>query len=306
MGSTRLSIQAISNAKSFLDLTLPLRQLDPIGTNQIASIAIAIATGDRSPEGISFFVAFATNDDGDNPPEVIVTAFAMYSSSRGVFLSPSMSSDEATTLGEIVAHTVEPLLVELTGIGAAAVAFNDSYCRHRPQPTAAVWKEDLLLYVLGNLQPPSPSTVAGAMRVATVETDTGLLTAWTIEFFEYIGIPAQDAPHFTASGLKRQALFVWEVEGTPVGFAGYAPPVDVEGETVYRIGPVFIASMEQRKGYASGLTAALSQHLQATNQSRSSRVCLFADAANPASNKAYQNAGFEVHSQLAAYSFEPK
>ncbi|ETV88708.1 hypothetical protein H257_00227 [Aphanomyces astaci] len=64
--------------------------------------------------------------------------------------------------------------------------------------------------------------------------------------------------------------------------------------------------MKRRKGYALGLSAALSQHLQPTNQSRSSRMCHFADAANPASNKAYQNAGFEVHSQLAAYSFEPK
>ncbi|RHY32738.1 hypothetical protein DYB32_002280, partial [Aphanomyces invadans] len=87
-------------------------------------------------------------------------------------------------------------------------------------------------------------------------------------------------------------MFMWVVDGKPVGFASYAPDVEVDGETVYRIGSVFITPTERCKGYASALTAALSQHVRASNPSQTARVCLFADAANPASNKAYQRIGF--------------
>ncbi|RHY32737.1 hypothetical protein DYB32_002281 [Aphanomyces invadans] len=298
MTATSPTIQAILDAQAFLDRTLSLRRHDPIGTNQIASIAIAIATGARSPDGIQFFVVGAVDDTRECN---VVKAFAMYSTSRGVFLSPAMTPDEASAVGEHVAITVEPLLFEVTGSNAATTAFNAAYCRNRRSLTTPVWQENLLSYVLGTLR--LPLSVAGTMRVASAEHDSDLVTAWSTEFFEYIGAPAQDAVPFAAAGLRRQAIFLWEVEGKPVGFAGFAPPVTVEGETVYRIGPVFVSSTERRKGYASGLTAALSQHLQAMNTSRSSRVCLFADAANPASNKAYQNVGFELHSQSVAYSF---
>ncbi|RHZ06030.1 hypothetical protein DYB31_009048 [Aphanomyces astaci] len=294
-------IEAIRDPQSFLTLTLSLRRLDPIGSSQIAAIASDIAYGVRSPDGVRFFVASATSLERG----VVVTSFAMHSSGRGLLLSPTVSMEEATELGEIFANTVELLLVQVMGNDSATAAFNASYCRHRSSPTTSAWKEDLIMYVLGNLQPPSPSKVAGAMRSASIGRDADLLTAWSMQFLEYIQAPTDDAAPFVARGFKRHALFVWEVDGNPVGFAGYASPVTVEGETVFKIGPVFVAPSERRQGYASALTAALCRHLLESNiLPTAARICLFANAANPASNKAYQNVGFELHSRRVAYSLE--
>ncbi|RHY78525.1 hypothetical protein DYB38_007493 [Aphanomyces astaci] len=87
-----------------------------------------------------------------------------------------------------------------------------------------------------------------------------------------------------------------------VGFAAHHPPVVTEGEAIFRVGPVFVTPQERRRGYASAMTAELSRLLKVACQT-ASRVMLFADANNPASNKAYQNVGFVQASEVGVYNF---
>ncbi|KAF0692034.1 Aste57867_16836 [Aphanomyces stellatus] len=142
------------------------------------------------------------------------------------------------------------------------------------------------------------------MRMAASD-DLALLKEWAVAFFAFIGAPVADAPGFIERALPAQALFIWEnAAGEPVGFAGHAPPVQLDDNIVYRIGPVFVPESERRKGYASALTAALSAYVMAKDVKATARVCLYADAANPASNKAYQNVGFMLHSETSAFDFE--
>ncbi|KAF0752759.1 hypothetical protein AaE_005915 [Aphanomyces astaci] len=102
--------------------------------------------------------------------------------------------------------------------------------------------------------------------------------------------------------MERQPLYVWQVNGRVVGFAAHHPPVVTESEAIFRVGPVFVMPQERRRGYASAMTAELSRQLKVACQTPS-RVMLFADANNPASNKAYQNVGFAQASEVGMYNF---
>ncbi|KAF0685132.1 Aste57867_22903 [Aphanomyces stellatus] len=230
-----------------------------------------------------------------------ITSFAMWNSTRGVYLSPTVSSDEAATFGELVGSMEnQPLVIQCSGVRHVASAFSVAYCRHH-QPTAQFHlKKDLLLYVLETVQ--TPTHVTGRMRQGTAE-DMPFLKDWASQFFAFIGAPLVDASGFMARALPT--IFIWDDEaGTPVAFAGYAPPVQVDETIVYRIGPVFVPEHERRKGYASALTAALSLHVLTKDENVTARVCLYADAANPASNKAYQNVGYVPVSETSEFEFE--
>jgi predicted GNAT family acetyltransferase len=94
-----------------------------------------------------------------------------------------------------------------------------------------------------------------------------------------------------------QAAFVWEVGGRPVSLvvAGSPTPHGI------RIGPVYTPPAARRRGYASALTAAVSQ-LQ-LDQGR--RYCfLFTDLANPTSNWIYRSIGYEPVIDVNQYRFE--
>ncbi|KAH9089843.1 hypothetical protein LEN26_019016 [Aphanomyces euteiches] len=276
-------------------LSASFRKADPIATNQIASIAIEVANGTRPGADVRFWLVL-TGDD--------VSGLAMSNLSHGVLLSTSVSPADAAALGDILASSTDGHVVpEVVGTNASVQAFIESYTKSHPTSLGAFWKEDLLLYTLDNNATIDTSRFQGQMRVANAETDFDLLVQWAHDFHEYIGAPSRDTTPFVERGLKRKALFLWQVDGIPVAFGGHAAPVNLGDETIFRLVPIFVASAERRKGYGSALTAALSRHLQASC-STPSRICLYADASNPASNKAYQNVGFVLHSQVCTYGFD--
>ena len=66
------------------------------------------------------------------------------------------------------------------------------------------------------------------------------------------------------------------------------------------LNPVFTPSQFRRRGYASAVTAALSQILLDAGY----RFCsLFTDLANPTSNKIYQQIGYRSVCDVDAYRF---
>jgi predicted GNAT family acetyltransferase len=91
-------------------------------------------------------------------------------------------------------------------------------------------------------------------------------------------------------------LVLWEDEGRTVSLAGFG------GRTPNgtRIGPVYTPPELRGRGYASALTAAVTQRLLDSGM----RFCfLFTDLANPTSNSIYQRIGYEPVGDVDQWSF---
>ena len=77
------------------------------------------------------------------------------------------------------------------------------------------------------------------------------------------------------------------------------PIVQTPAGSVARIGPVFTPAHLRGRGYASAVTAALSDELL----QRCAVVMLFTDAANPTSNAVYARLGYKVVADVVEVSF---
>lgn len=71
--------------------------------------------------------------------------------------------------------------------------------------------------------------------------------------------------------------------------AGHNMTVSTPGARVTRVGPVFTPRSQRRRGYAAGVTAAVTAGLL----DQDSSVMLFADEANATSNSVYQSLGYQ-------------
>ncbi|CAK4676163.1 hypothetical protein LEN26_019017 [Aphanomyces euteiches] len=284
---TTFNVTQLNDADEFVGCTAALRATDLIGSSLIASIAEAAR---KANDGATQFWIATTKEP---------TAYAL-TSSRGVVLSPFASPEDADALGECIAKNVTYELPQVNGQADSIEAFARGFSRVHPNATFH-HKFTILVYELKALA--IPSNVPGALRVATKELDLELLIEWSNAFFKHENESFAGVNAFVTGYLERQALFVWEVNGYPVGFLS-SEPFLVGNMTVYRIGPVYTAPEERRKGYASAMTAALSQRLQQLCPTSSCRIMLNADAANPASNKAYQNVDFVLHSESATYTIQ--
>lgn len=134
----------------------------------------------------------------------------------------------------------------------------------------------------------APLPAPGEMRPATL-ADRDLVVDWIVAFGEE-ALPEVDAARVAASvddslaGIGRR-IFLWQ-DGEPVSLAGAG------GETPHgiRIGPVYTPPSLRGRGYASALTAAVTQAM--LDEGR--RFCfLYTDLANRTSNKIYQAIGYE-------------
>ncbi len=96
---------------------------------------------------------------------------------------------------------------------------------------------------------------------------------------------------------KVRGLMIWEIEGLPVSMAGYAGPTP----NGIRIGAVYTPPEQRKQGYASAVTAGLSQHLLNTGY----KFCfLFTDLLNPTSNHIYQQIGYNPVSDVDRIDFK--
>lgn len=131
-----------------------------------------------------------------------------------------------------------------------------------------------------------PKSVPGGRRQAT-EADRSLLLDWLTAFHREAGdLAAEAAQRGVERFLKDDTggLWLWQ-DKTPVSLVGSSGPT---GSGI-RVGPVYTPPPERGKGYASWLTAEVTQHR--LNQGYR-RVFLFTDLANPTSNKIYQAIGY--------------
>ena len=144
-----------------------------------------------------------------------------------------------------------------------------------------------------------PSGVPGRMR--DYERGDRELAARWIDAFTEEALP-EPPPDSSEEFVDRRAEdpdgghVFWEDEGRTVSMAGFG------GRTPNgtRVGPVYTPPELRGRGYASALTAALTQRLLDGGL----RFCfLFTDLANPTSNSIYQRIGYEPVSDIDLWSF---
>lgn len=142
--------------------------------------------------------------------------------------------------------------------------------------------------------PPQPT---GAMRQAVAE-DVELVAGWILAF-QLEAMP-RDAGTLEQARWQAEArieagdFFVWE-DGEPAAMAAKSRPTP----NGCSIGPVYTPPERRSRGYATALTAALSQHLL---DSGKRFTTLFTDLANPISNSIYQKIGYEPVCDFSEYA----
>jgi hypothetical protein len=140
------------------------------------------------------------------------------------------------------------------------------------------------------LPPPLPG---GTCRVAT-EADLPTVANWAEAFLDEIGHDDPSDPTEVAQEqIEAGSLRLWCDEG-PVSMAAWAGRT---GRTV-RINSVYTPPEQRGRGYASACVASLTQEL--LDEGLHS-CCLYADLANPTSNKIYQAVGYRPICDVTEY-----
>ncbi len=170
---------------------------------------------------------------------------------------------------------------------------------------AAVWVEQtgsqvhvhrrMRLYRLAELSWPDPRP-EGARRPAG-EGDVALMTSWFSAFVQEVDDLADtDQAAAVREKISYGGLTVWEIRGAPAAMAG----VTRRAAGMVRVGPVYTPPELRGHGYASAVTAEVSQAALAGG---ADEVLLYTDLANPVSNSIYQRIGYQPVEDRVVLSF---
>ncbi len=223
---------------------------------------------------------------------------AMRTPPFNVILSlPAANANLDDSLALIAADTqaLYPDLPGVLGAAALSMAFAAEWERRTGIPGAVSMRERI--YQIEQVNP--VEGVPGAMRRAA-PSDRKLVAAWIAAFSAEAHTepvePLDWADRIIAADPAMRGMYLWEHGGSAVSFAGYNAPT-AHG---IRIGPVYTPPELRGHGYASALTAALTQMLLDGGR----RFCfLFTDLANPTSNKIYQAIGYRPVVDVNVYRF---
>jgi uncharacterized protein len=278
------------DAAAFLTEAEPLLLADEARHNLILGIAGTIRD---SPGHYPTRDLWVVRDDG------AVVAAAVRTAPYNLILARPQSPRALAALAEAVAGEELPGVV---GSEPEAVEFSELWTRHTGRPTRTNMRQGV--YALERVEPP-PAT-PGAARVATA-ADRELVLGWLVAFAEealHEGGPGSDRAEalidFRLSS-PTAGIFLWADGGEPVSLAGWGGPTP----NGIRIGPVYTPPEVRGRGYATALTAELSQRLLDGRLFASGRrFCfLYTDLANPTSNAIYERIGYRRVAESAEIVF---
>ncbi len=266
----------LSSAEEFLQRSELLRAGDPFRTNLMGSVATSVTTGNSTY--LEYYWWIVEDESGE------VVGMAMRTAPHGMVLSPMPNHVAAELAREVWIH--DDNFPSVAGPTSVVAAFVNEYKKTNSAGSKRERKLEgrQLLYALHEL---ISHPVEGRM-VNAKEEDFDFILNWYEEFGRDAQLHMPNPAGSVQSALGRNSLRFWVVNGERVSMAGYAPIVETPSGAVGRIGPVYTPPEHRRKGYAGGITAALSQELLDLG----AKVMLYTDAANATSNGVYQRIGF--------------
>ncbi|RHY18481.1 hypothetical protein DYB36_008430 [Aphanomyces astaci] len=271
-------IQEIHNLSEFAALTSEMLEAEPFGMN--------LQFDDFSPAASA---NLATRYWVVSRP---VSAFAMVSP-KGITMSRSITPLEAQALGSVLSETTA-MAPHIQGPLAALIAFIRGYREHWPT-TSFVPTATFLTYVLDNCPGMAPR-VKGTLRAANATLDKEVLEEWSSLAAQPLRGAVADVQGFVTREIEHRSLYLWDVNGYPVGCIGHSSPVQVckKHRLVVTINVLHVASPEQDEDYGIAMLASLCQHLQESNNATACRVVLMVNQDNisPTETEVIENAGF--------------
>ena len=280
----------LSDAATFLAEAEPLLLADEARHNLILGIAGTIQDSPGHYAERDFWLV----RDGS-----AVAAAAMRTPPYNLILAQPRSPEALAALVEALAGE------ELPGVVAAepeAAKFAELWTRHTGVPARTNMRQGV--YELERVEP--LPAVPGSARVATAD-DRELVLRWMLAF-------ADEALHEGGPGRDRAeeifdyrlaspsaGILLWENGGEPVSLAGWGGPTP----NGIRVGPVYTPPELRGRGYATALTAELSQRLLDGRLFEGGRrFCfLYTDLANPTSNAIYERIGYRRVAESAEIVF---
>ena len=279
----------LDDAAKFLAEAEPLLLADEARHNLILGIAGNVRDGVYESFGLWLV------RDGDR-----AVAAALRTLTYNLILARPESPDALAALVDAVAGEDLPGVV---GSVPEVEEFADLWAGRAGRDTRTSMRQGV--FALERVEPPPPAP--GSARVADAR-DRQLTLGWLIAFGDEVlheGRPGRDRvePIFEHRLASPAAGFlVWEDGGQPVSLAGWggATPNGI------RVGPVYTPPELRGRGYATALTAELSQRLLDGRLFEGGRrFCfLYTDLANPTSNAIYERIGYRRVCESAEISFD--
>jgi uncharacterized protein len=281
----------LDDAATFLGEAEPLLLADEARHNLILGIAGTIRDApDRYPVRNLWLVL----DGGE------VVGAALRTPPYNLILARPRSTDALGVLAEAVAGEEFPGVV---GSEPEVHEFVELRSRHSHVPSRTSMRQGV--YALERVEP--LSAPPGAARVAGGD-DFDLLLRWWIAFGDEVlhegGPGREDAEANVRHKLDSPTggFFLWDdTNGDTVSLAGWGGPTP----NGIRVGPVYTPPELRGRGYATALTAELSQRLLDGRLFEGGRrFCfLYTDLANPTSNAIYERIGYRKVAESAEIVF---
>ncbi|HEY2182869.1 MAG TPA: GNAT family N-acetyltransferase [Gaiellaceae bacterium] len=284
-----MEIARFDDAAAFLAEAEPLLLADEARHNLILGIAGTIRD---SPDHYPTRSLWLVRDEGE------VAAAALRTPPYNLILAAPRSDDALTVLARGIAAD----LPGVVGAEPEAAGFADLWSQQTGLRARTNMRQGV--YALEQVRP--PSAVPGSARVATAN-DRELALRWWIAFGQEVlheGRPGRDRAEATLEhrlSSPSAGILLWEDGGVPVSLAGWGGPTP----NGIRVGPVYTPPELRGRGYATALSADLSQRLLDGRLFEGGRrFCfLYTDLANPTSNAIYERVGYRRVAESAEIVF---
>jgi uncharacterized protein len=283
-----VEVVSLDDAEAFFAQAEPLLLTDEAAHNLILGIAGNVRDGSYKD-----FRLWLVRDGGD------VVGAALRTPPYNLILARPRSSKALAALAEALAEEDLPGVV---GVQPEATEFADLWSQLAGRNARTNMRQGV--YSLERVK--RPPAAAGSARVAT-QDDRDLVVRWWIAFLDealHEGSPGREhaeenVDHRLSS--PSAGILLWDEGSEVVSAAGWG------GRTPngIRVGPVYTPPEVRGRGYATALTANLSQRLLDGRLFEGGRrFCfLYTDLANPTSNAIYERIGYRRVAESAEIVF---
>ncbi|TKG59874.1 GNAT family N-acetyltransferase [Prauserella endophytica] len=270
-----------TDTREFAELARPFYAADPVRHT-------AALTALRSVETAGKAGALATVTAADRVVGAFVWDPPFPATVSGVPATAARQTAEAVASAGATLRSVRGPRLEVESFAEAWCSVTDVTA----EESSSQW-----LYELGDVLT-LPQRVDGQFRPATVD-DAERIAEWRQAFAQEAGMRLR-RPETSAAVAELIAegttCGLWWVAGEPVAMATAREPEC----GMSRISYVYTPPELRGRGYASAVTAAVSQLVRAGGVRH---IVLFADRANPISNRIYQRMGFEKKEEHPEFVF---